>query len=339
MCDKDIAVRAEDTRAVAPVSEKTISDYLAAFGLANQLSKQEVSQFVEVAKAFNLNPFKREIYCVPYKEGDSKKLSIIIGYETYLKRADMIPAFDGYETRIKGRFIAGKVTKKAKNGGTYQADALVPDGEVFCECIVYRKDRKVPTKAEIDFNEYNQHNRMWESKPRTMIEKVAIAQAFRKAFPNEMGGMPYTSEELPEEMTTIRDVTPAPFEEASQTPPEAPVAEVQNAPAEPARIKPTQEQIEKLNALKGAFTAEELAQFKVQYRDDIPGMIKAMSDARIAKLEAGTLRKGVEVQAEQIKHPWASPETRRMLAETAPEAIQDDSAELYSDAKPQEAIF
>jgi phage recombination protein Bet len=318
MCDKDIAVRAEDTRAVAPVSEQTISDYLQAFGLANQLTKQETKQFVEIAKAFNLNPFKREIYAVPHTNKDGKRsLSIITGYEIYLKRADLNPNYDGYDTEFS-----------------------TENGVSTCTCKVYRKDRKIPTSVTIRRREYDTGKSMWASKPMTMLEKVAIATAHRRAFPNDFGGMPYTKEELPEEMTTIRDVTPAPVEEASQTPPEAPVAEVQSAPAaEPARIKPTQEQIEKLNALKGAFTAEELAQFKVQYRDDIPGMIKAMSDARIAKLEAGTLHKGVEVQAEPMKHPWASPETRRKLAETAPEAIQDDSAELYSDAKPQVAIF
>jgi phage recombination protein Bet len=316
MCDKDLTLK-EDTRAVAPVSEKTISDYLAAFGLATQLNKQEISQFVEVAKAFNLNPFKREIYCVPYKEGDSKKLSIIIGYETYLKRADMIPAFDGYETRINGRFVPGKVTKKAKNGGTYQADALVPDGEVFCECIVYRKDRKVPTKVEIDFNEYNQHNRMWESKPRTMIEKVAIAQAFRKAFPNEMGGMPYTSEELPEEMTTIRDVTPAPAEEAVQTPPEATVAEVQSAPAEPARTKATPEQVEKLKVLAKNFSPEELQALKADYGHDIDMLIDKMTEY------------STPVQEQAQVHKWASPQVAEALKQSRPEQFEDDSKELY----------
>ena len=43
---------------------------------------------------------------------------------------------------------------------------------------------------------------MWASKPYTMIKKVAIAQGFRLAFPDEIGGMPYTADELPDEMTT-----------------------------------------------------------------------------------------------------------------------------------------
>jgi hypothetical protein len=181
--------------------------------------------------------------------------------------------------------------------------------------------------VEIDFNEYNQHNSMWESKPRTMIEKVAIAQAFRKAFPNDMGGMPYTSEELPDEMTTIRDVTPAPTEDAPQTPPEATVTKPQDIQAEPTKAKATPEQTERLKALAKAFSQDELDQMKAAYGHDIALLITKMSDARIAKLDAGTLRKGTDQQ-----HAWASPKVAEALQKTegsAPEQFPDDSQELY----------
>ena len=305
MCDKDIAVRTEDTRAVAPVSDKTISDYLQAFGLATQLTKQETKQFVEVAKAFQLNPFKREIYCLPYGHGESRRLSIIVGYEVYLKRADQNPAFDGYTTEF----------------GT-------ENGSLTCTCTVYRKDRKYPTSQTVTLKEYNTGKSLWVSKPRTMLEKVAIATAFRRAFPNDFGGMPYTKEELPDDMAgdEPRDVTPQPEL----------VAEPEPVQAEPELAKPTAEQVEKLNALKTAFTSDELAQFKVQYRGDIPAMIKAMSDARIAKLDAGTLHKGTDASDGQKKYPWATPEQRAEF-ERLESGFQDDSAEL-AQAQPQEVF-
>ena len=302
MCDKDIAVRTEDTRAVAPVSEQTISDYLQAFGLASQLTKQETKQFVEIAKAFNLNPFKREIYAVPHTNKDGKRsLSIITGYEIYLKRADLNPNYDGYDTEFS-----------------------TENGVITCTCKVYRKDRKIPTSVTIRRKEYDTGKSMWASKPMTMLEKVAIATAHRRAFPNDFGGMPYTKEELPEEMTEPRDVTPQPS--CSEIPNSSP----EPVQAEPEIVKPTQEQIDKLNALKGSFTAEELKQFKEQYRGDIPAMIKAMSDARIAKLEAGTLHKGADSPDLQKKYPWATPEQRAEF-ERLESGFQDDSAELNSD--------
>ena len=44
------------------VQKQTLLDYLAAFGLASQLTQEEKLQFIEVAQAFGLNPFKREIH-------------------------------------------------------------------------------------------------------------------------------------------------------------------------------------------------------------------------------------------------------------------------------------
>lgn len=301
MCDKDIAVR-QETTAVAPVTDKTLSDYLQAFGLANQLSKQETAQFVEIAKAYQLNPFKREIYCLPYGHGESRRLSIIVGYEVYLKRADMNPFYDGYETSFG-----------------------MENGSLTCTCKVYRKDRKVPTSQTVSMKEYSTGKSLWVTKPRTMLEKVAIATAFRRAFPSDMGGMPYTKEEIAE--AEPRDVTPAPAEEAPQAPPEATVAEIQTQPAEPAKNKATPEQTEKLTALAKAFTKEELVQMKAAYGSDIELLIKKMSEARLRKLDEGTLHQGA---GDEQKHAWASPKVAEALNKTeAPEQFADDSGELY----------
>ena len=51
---------------------------------------------------------------------------------------------------------------------------------------------------------------MWGSKPRTMIKKVAIAQGFRLAFPVELGGIPYTADELPGNNVAPEVVAPEP---------------------------------------------------------------------------------------------------------------------------------
>jgi len=69
---------------IAPVSEQVLSSYLATFTGANALLESERKQFLEIARAYNLNPFKREIYCVAYGQGQYRKLSIITGYEVYL---------------------------------------------------------------------------------------------------------------------------------------------------------------------------------------------------------------------------------------------------------------
>lgn len=55
------------------VQKQTLLDYLAAFGLASQLTQEEKLQFIEVAQAFGLNPFKREIHVAVYGEGEPNR--------------------------------------------------------------------------------------------------------------------------------------------------------------------------------------------------------------------------------------------------------------------------
>lgn len=168
----------ETTTAVATKSKaeikqidftKKASEYLTAMGMT--LPDKYKTMFLELAQAYGLNPFKREIYAVGY----GNNFNVITGYEVYLKRAERTGVFDGYET-------------------SWQDDA---NGNIrSCTCTVYRKDRNHPTKQTVFFTEYVQNTQIWKNKPHTMIEKVAIAQAFRKAFPDELGGMPYTAEEV-----------------------------------------------------------------------------------------------------------------------------------------------
>lgn len=70
--------------------------------------------------------------------------------------------------------------------------------------------------------EYNTNKSTWAGKPATMIQKVAEAHAFRKAFPMVMSGL-YTPEELPDE----QEQRPTP----STTEANKALAEFQDAPA------------------------------------------------------------------------------------------------------------
>jgi phage recombination protein Bet len=167
------------------IEEKTIVEYLDAFGLSNQLSDQEKKQFIQIATSFQLNPFKREIYCVPYGYGENRKLSILVGYEVYLKRAERTGLLDGWRAWIDG---SGE------------------DGKAVVE--IWRKDWSKPFIHEVFWKEAAQKKKdgtltsFWKKQPKFQLKKVAISQAFRMAFPDELGGMAYDAAELPEEMTT-----------------------------------------------------------------------------------------------------------------------------------------
>lgn len=188
------------------ISKETLCKYLDTFTGANALEPKEREMFLEVAIAFNLNPFKREIYCIAYGKGDNRKLSIIVGYETYLKRAESTGKLNGWKVWTEGSIATNDL--KA--------------------CIaIKRKDWEDPFCHEVFYSEYVQMkdeyvdnrktgkkypNAMWASKPITMLKKVVIAQSFRLCFSEDMGGLPYTADELPPEMSQPIDVTPKPQE-------------------------------------------------------------------------------------------------------------------------------
>jgi phage recombination protein Bet len=178
-----------------------ILDYLAAFGLATQLTEPEKLQFIEVAQAFHLNPFKREIHVAVYGEGEYRRLSIITGYEVYLKRAERTGRLDGWKAWVEGEGDAMK--------------ALVE---------IHRKDWSEPFVHEVYWREAVQKKKdgsltsFWTKQPKFQLKKVAISQGFRLCFPDELGGLPYDASELPdiEALVSAATVSPIPEPKAAE---------------------------------------------------------------------------------------------------------------------------
>jgi hypothetical protein len=155
-------------------------------------------------------------------------MSIVTGYEVYLKRAEMNPNYNGFETNFQ-----------------------VVNGEMGCTCKVYRKDRTMPVTSTVWMSEYSTGRSLWASKPRMMLEKVAIATAFRRAFPCDFGGMPYTTDELPEHMTGADKLEQQGFTEVSQD-----VSQQQQATAKPKPAKKVIDEETKkfLEGMEGLYT-------------------------------------------------------------------------------------
>lgn len=163
----------------AHLTKETIKKYL-----CPKASDQELMMGLQIAKTFNLNPLKREVYFVKYK--DDQPMQVLTGYEVYLKRAERSGKYDGLEIKSEGSIAEGNLKAVVK---------------------VFRNDWKNPLTHEVYYVEYVQlkknfqtgelePNTFWKNKPITMIKKVAVSQAFRMAFPDEFDGMPYTSDEV-----------------------------------------------------------------------------------------------------------------------------------------------
>ena len=162
--------------AVADVEDfKSIAtDYLRGMGMS--LPQKYANQFLEICKAYKLNPFKRECYAVGYGEN----WNIITGYEVYIKRAERSGKLDGWECHVEG----------------------TNDNDLRAVITIHRKDWSHPFVHIVYYTEAVQKKRdgsinsMWVKMKTFMLRKVCIAQGFRLCFPDELGGMPYTNDEM-----------------------------------------------------------------------------------------------------------------------------------------------
>lgn len=170
--------------------------YLSSMGL--NLQERHKTQFIQICQAYGLNPFKREIYGVPY----GNNFNIIVGYEVYLKRAERSGKLNGW-------------------GVVYSNSGQ----DLTATITIYRKDWEKPFVHSVEFSEYNANTQIWKSKPKTMLRKVAIAQGFRMCFPDELSGIPYTSDELGQDENELKQTQAQTFAQAQKTAENAPVLE------------------------------------------------------------------------------------------------------------------
>lgn len=154
----------------------TAEDVKKFFDKEGKCTPNEIALFLKIAQMNNLNPFKRELHLVKY---GTNPMSVVTGYEVYLKRAQESQQWNGYKCWTEGE---------------------VPNMKALVE--IYRKDWDKPFVHEVDYSEYvgrkgdGSVTKFWREKPKTMLKKVAISQAFRLAFPDVLGGLPYTADEM-----------------------------------------------------------------------------------------------------------------------------------------------
>lgn len=233
------------------LTKETIKKYL-----CQNATDQELMMGLQIAKTFKLNPLKREVYFIKYK--DDQPMQVLTGYEVYLKRAEKSGLYAGLETTTEGN---------------------VADGSLKAIVKIYRKDWERPLVHEAYYSEYVQNkkdfktgkiepNTFWKNKPKTMIKKVAESQGFRKAFPCEFDGMPYTSDEVVDQEKVI-DVNPSQEKALSNAPTAEQHGQTKATKQEGLKTNPSDEQRitnEQGNALiamitKNGWTKDDLKEF------------------------------------------------------------------------------
>ena len=131
---------------------------------------EEIAKAVALANTLELNPLKKEVHFVPY----SGSVQLIVSYTEYIKRAERSGKLNGWKV-------------------SFGKDEI---GE-YADVVIYRKDWEHPFEWRVYLKEAQQNTPIWKKMPLFMLRKTAIAQAFRLAFPEEVGHLPYEEAELP----------------------------------------------------------------------------------------------------------------------------------------------
>lgn len=152
-------------------------------------SDQELLFFMNACKAQGLNPLVGgEAYLIKYGKDDPAQL--VIGKGAFMRRVYSNP---NYICKQDGITVQRGDTIVQKEGCCLYPGEVLIGG--WCRVTYLRAGRECSAFREVAFSEYNKGKNTWNAIPATMINKVAISQCIREAFPNEYEGL-YSEEEM-----------------------------------------------------------------------------------------------------------------------------------------------
>lgn len=158
-------------------------------GNADLVSDQEVVFFMNTCKMQGLNPLVNgEVYLIKYSHNDPAQM--VVGKDAYLRRAFEHPDY---------LYKSDGITVQRGNEIFQKEGCCLYPGEVllggWCRVFFVRNGKERSAFKEVAFSEYNKGQANWKTKPATMINKVAISQCVRDAFPKDFEGV-YSEEEM-----------------------------------------------------------------------------------------------------------------------------------------------
>ena len=182
-------------------------------GRAELVSNQELVFFMNTCRQQKLNPLVQgEVYLIKYSKDDPAQM--VVGKDAYLRRA-----FDHPDYLFKNDGITvqrGNEIIQKEGCCLYPGETLVGG---WCRVTFMRNGKERTAFKEVAFAEYNKGQANWKSKPGTMINKVAVSQCVRDAFPKDYEGV-YSEDEM-----IASGAIPAEYRELDDPKPEEPAQE------------------------------------------------------------------------------------------------------------------
>lgn len=150
-----------------------------------------ILEFIKKAAITGADPRLNQIYLIPQKKWDSvtrqqvPMAHTVFAYQFFINKA--------YQTGLMEYFtVDTKIDKylSIENGKPKIIETLVS------VCTVKRKDMTKETNYKAHFPEFYKKSPTWDKSPYLMLEKCAIANCMRRAFPEYLTGL-YIKDEMP----------------------------------------------------------------------------------------------------------------------------------------------
>lgn len=158
-------------------------------GSADLVTDQELVFFMNLCKMQKLNPLTgTDIFLIKYSKTDPAQM--VVGKNAYMRRAFEHPDYLCKEDGIvvqRGNDIVQK-----EGCCLYPGENLIGG---WCRVHYVRSGKERTAFKEVALAEYDKGIANWKSKPALMINKVAVSQCVREAFPKDYDGL-YSEDEL-----------------------------------------------------------------------------------------------------------------------------------------------
>lgn len=157
-------------------------------GNPEKITDQEIVFFMNTCKMQKLNPLVAgEVYCIKF---GNEPAQMVVGKGAYLRRAYENPDYLCKEDGIV--VMRDKDILQKEGCCLYPGETLLGG---WCRVHFIRNGKERTAFKEVQLTEYDKGQANWKSKPATMINKVAISQCVREAFPKDYEGL-YSEEEM-----------------------------------------------------------------------------------------------------------------------------------------------
>lgn len=157
-------------------------------GNPEKITDQEIVFFMNTCKMQKLNPLVAgEVYCIKF---GNEPAQMVVGKGAYLRRAFEHPDYLCKEDGIV--VMRGKDVLQKEGSCLYPGETLLGG---WCRVHFIRNGKERTAFKEVQLTEYDKGQANWKTKPATMINKVAVSQCVREAFPKDYEGL-YSEEEM-----------------------------------------------------------------------------------------------------------------------------------------------